>query len=85
VLGKGQRAWTDGGSFIAETGFRCRHVGRFLGVPPTGTLFKLSFVVVVAFREGLMMGERFYYSLDQLLTRLGVPARAPYAGETANY
>ena len=79
----GRRAWADDGSLIAETGFSCRHIGPFLGVPATQRLFKLRFVVIVSFKAGLMMGERFYYSLDELLEHLGQPNRKPYMGEAA--
>ena len=79
----GRRAWMDDGSFIAETGFACRHIGPFLGIAATQRVFKLRFVVIVSFRDGLMMGERFYYSLDELLEQLGQPNRKPYLGEVA--
>ena len=81
---EGERAaWTADGSLIAETGFACRHIGPFLGIAPTRRTFKLRFVVVVSFRDGLMLGERFYYSLDVLLKHLGQPGRAPYVGGAA--
>jgi steroid delta-isomerase-like uncharacterized protein len=79
----GRRAWADDGSLIAETGFACRHIGPFLGIAATQRMFKLRFVVIVSFRDGLMMGERFYYSLDELLEHLGQPNRKPYPGEAA--
>ncbi len=79
----GRRAWADDGSLIAETGFACRHIGPFLGIAATQRMFKLRFVVIVSFRDGLMMGERFYYSLDELLEHLGQPNRKPYLGEAA--
>ena len=83
VASENRSGWLPDGSFIAETGFRCRHIGTFLDIPATGHKFRLSFVVVVSFRDGLMLGERFYYSLDRLLQELGVAPRAPYAGEAA--
>jgi ketosteroid isomerase-like protein len=83
VASENRSGWLPDGSFIAETGFRCRHVGTFLDIPATGRSFRLSFVVVVSFRDGLMLGERFYYSLDGLLMKLGAAPRAPYAGEAA--
>ena len=79
----GRRAWADDGSMMAETGFACRHIGPFLGVPATQRVFKLRFVVIVSFREGLMLGERFYYSLDALLGHLGQRTREPYEGQAA--
>jgi SnoaL-like domain len=81
VASENRSGWLPDGSFIAETGFRCRHIGTFLDIPATGNKFRLSFVVVVSFRDGLMLGERFYYSLDSLLLKLGDARRAPYAGE----
>lgn len=83
VLPRGRRAFLNDGSMIAETGFRCRHIGTFLGVPATGHVFELPFVVVVSYRDGLMHGERFYYSLDRLLAGLGAATRPQYAGQTA--
>jgi len=83
VVERGRAAWTPDGTLIAESGFACRHVGPFLGVAATGRRFQLRFVVVVSFRDGLMQGERFYYSLDALLKHLGQPGRAPYAGDAA--
>ena len=66
----GRTAWAEDGSLIAESGFGCRHIGTFMGIPATGRVFNLRFCVIVAFRDGLMLGERFYYSPDALLKQL---------------
>lgn len=62
--------WADT-VFLAEATWRGTHIGDFLGVPATGKSIVQPFVVVVAFRDGLMVGERFYYDLASLLRQLG--------------
>jgi steroid delta-isomerase-like uncharacterized protein len=64
--------WTTTGPAVAETRFRGRHTGTFLGVPPTGLRIDVPFVIVVGFRDGLLDGERFYWNLATLLTQIGV-------------
>lgn len=53
-------------------------------VPATGRLFEFRFVVIVSFRDELMFGERFYYSLDDLLEPLGVKPHSQYRSEAAD-
>jgi steroid delta-isomerase-like uncharacterized protein len=71
--------WIDDETYVAEPQYTGRHVGEFLGLPPTGRSFTLPFVVFVKFRDGLFVEERFYYDLATLLRQLGVdrvdPAR----------
>lgn len=68
----GQKSyWTEDGSYIAEATFRGVHHGAFLGVAPSFRAIELPFVVIVAFRDGLMAGERFYYDLGTLMRQIG--------------
>jgi predicted ester cyclase len=68
----GSRRWTEDGTYIAEAQYRGRHIGRFLGIEPTGREIGFRFVVILGFRDGLMAGERFYYDLAHLPRQLGV-------------
>jgi steroid delta-isomerase-like uncharacterized protein len=68
---EGQRGFIDGSTFMAETRFRGRHHGEFLGVPASGREIELHVAVVVEVREGLMASERFYYDMGGLLRQLG--------------
>jgi steroid delta-isomerase-like uncharacterized protein len=85
--GAGQRAcWTDDGAYMAESTWHGRHVGRFLGIEPTGRTIVQPFVVVLTFKDGLMLGERFQYDLASLLRQIGadpIPALAGLAYRTA--
>jgi steroid delta-isomerase-like uncharacterized protein len=64
--------WTTDGLAIAETRFRGRHIGPFLGVAPTGRRIDVPMLIIVGFRKGLMNGERFYWNVATLLRQLGV-------------
>lgn len=85
--GAGQRGtWTDDEAYIAESTWHGRHIGRFLGIEPTGRAIVQPFVVVLTFRDGLMLSERFQYDLASLLRQIGpdpipalgtLPHRAP--------
>ena len=69
---------TDDG-YIAEATWHGRHVGPFLGIAPTGRTIVQPFVVVLSFRDGLMLSERFHYDLASLLRQIGaepIPALA---------
>lgn len=66
------RHWTTEGNMIAETRYVGTHTGEFFGVPATGRRLDLRLAVVIRFRDGLMLGERFYYDLAGLLAQLGV-------------
>jgi steroid delta-isomerase-like uncharacterized protein len=61
---------------IVETRFQGRHVGAFLGVPPTGREVDVPIAIFVEFGGGLMTGERFYWNLGTLLQQIGVGAPA---------
>jgi hypothetical protein len=45
---------------------------RYQGEAPTGAAVDFPIVTFLTFREGLLAGERFYYDLGGLLTRLHV-------------
>lgn len=73
--GPGQvAAWTAEDGYIAEATWHGRHVGPFLGIAPTGRPIVQPFVVVLSFRDGLMLGERFHYDLGALLRQIGGPS-----------
>jgi steroid delta-isomerase-like uncharacterized protein len=63
--------WTDDDRYIGEATWHGRHVGRFLGLEPTGRPIVHSFVVTLTFRDGLMLSERFQYDLASLLRQIG--------------
>ena len=70
--GPGQRAcWTEDNAYIAEATWHGKHVGRFLGIEPTGRTIVQPFVVVLTFKDGLMLSERFQYDLASLLRQIG--------------
>lgn len=70
--GEGQRAgWSDDGAYLAEATWHGRHIGTFLGVEATGRPIVQPFVVVLTFKHGLMLSERFHYDLGSLLRQLG--------------
>src|ERR1700682_602083 len=78
--GPGQwSAWTADDGYIAEATWHGRHVGPFLGVAPSGRTIVQPFVVVLSFKDGLMLSERFHYDLASLLRQIGaepIPALA---------
>ncbi|MCX7360849.1 MAG: ester cyclase [Alphaproteobacteria bacterium] len=78
--GAGQQAyWAADDVYIAEATWHGRHVGRFLGIEPSGRAIVQPFVVFLSFRDGLMAGERFHYDLASLLRQIGadpIPALA---------
>lgn len=69
-------AWTADDVCMAEATWHGRHIGRFLGIEPTGRTIVQPFVVVLGFRDGLMVSERFHYDLGALLRQIGGPALA---------
>jgi steroid delta-isomerase-like uncharacterized protein len=70
--GPGQvAAWTADDGYLAEATWHGRHVGSFLGIAPSGRPIVQPFVVVLSFRDGLMLGERFHYDLASLLRQIG--------------
>ena len=70
--GEGQLGgWSPDGFYMAEATWHGRHVGRFLGIEATGRAIVQPFVVVLTFKDGLMLGERFHYDLASLLRQIG--------------
>ena len=82
--GPGQvSAWTQDDVCMAEATWHGRHIGRFLNIEPTGRTILQPFVVVLAFKDGLMVSERFHYDLGSLLRQIGIASlpelgRLPY-------
>ena len=68
---EGKLYWSDDGVHIAESCFRGRHLGPFLGIAPTGREVEFRFAVFVTFRDGLIAGEKFYYDLAGILRQIG--------------
>ena len=69
---EGQRnAWIGDDGYIAEATWHGKHIGPYLGVAPTGRTIVQPFVVVLSFRDGLMLSERFHYDLGSLLRQIG--------------
>ncbi len=65
-------AWSaDGLGRLSEATWRGRHIGKFLGIEPTGRTIVQPFVVVLTFKDGLMLGERFHYDLAALVRQIG--------------
>lgn len=70
--GPGQIAsWTDEDSYIGEATWHGCHAGRFLGIEPTGRPIVQPFVVILTFKDGLMLSERFQYDLASLVRQIG--------------
>ena len=72
--------WTDDDRYIAEATWHGRHVGRFLDIAPTGRTIVQPFVVRLAFKDGLMLSERFQYDLASLLRQIGADPLPALAG-----
>ena len=66
---------------IVETTFVGQHIGRFLGIEPTGRDVAVPMTIYVDFRDGLLSGERFYWSLSSLMAQIGVALPWPAVGE----
>ena len=63
--------WTEDGCYIAEATWHGRHIGRFLGIEPSGRTVVQPFVVILKFKDGLMASETFHYDLASLLRQIG--------------
>jgi steroid delta-isomerase-like uncharacterized protein len=71
----------QGGDFyMAEATWHGKHIGPFLGIAPSGRTIVQPFVVVLTFRNGLMLGERFHYDLASLLRQIGAEPIPSLAG-----
>jgi hypothetical protein len=70
--GEGQRGgWLEDGGYMAEATWHGRHIGRFLGIEPTGRAIVQPFVGTLTVKDGLMLSERFQYDLASLLRQIG--------------
>jgi predicted ester cyclase len=69
--GEDRSYWTEDGIGIGEGRFYGKHTGDFLGIPPTAKPVAFRFTVFVTYRDGLMVGERFYYDLAGVLRQIG--------------
>lgn len=63
--------WLGSERYVAEAQHTGVHRGPFLGIPASGKPITLPFTVFVTFRDGLFLGERFYYDLSSLLRQIG--------------
>lgn len=77
------RHWSREGHMVAETTYVGVHDGDFHGLAPTGRAIELRLAVVITFKDGLMLGERFYYDTGALFSQLGL-VRAPAATRLAS-
>jgi steroid delta-isomerase-like uncharacterized protein len=55
---------------IVETRFLGKHCGPYQGMAASNRVIDLPVVIFVAFRDGLMSGERFYYDRATLLAQI---------------
>jgi steroid delta-isomerase-like uncharacterized protein len=56
---------------VAETTWRGKHGGPFLGIAPTGRSIAVPVILVAELRDGLMSGERIYWDRATVLEQLG--------------
>jgi steroid delta-isomerase-like uncharacterized protein len=70
----GARHWTTEGNMVAEATYVGVHIGDFYGLPATGRSIEIRLAVVITFKDGLMVGERFYYDTGALFSQLGISA-----------
>jgi steroid delta-isomerase-like uncharacterized protein len=56
---------------VAETTWRGKHGGEFLGIVPTGRSIAVPVILVAELRDGLMAGERVYWDRATVLEQLG--------------
>lgn len=66
--------WVNEDMAIGEAEFVGTHKGSFLGIPATGRSIRFRFTVIVRFKDGLLLGERFSYDLNDILNQIGHPA-----------
>lgn len=62
--------WLGPERYVAEAQHTGIHRGAFLGIPASGRPIAQPFTVFVTFRDGLFLGERFYYDLSSLLRQI---------------
>jgi steroid delta-isomerase-like uncharacterized protein len=56
---------------VAETTWRGKHGGAFMGIEPTGRSIEVPVILVAELRDGLMGGERIYWDRATVLVQLG--------------
>jgi steroid delta-isomerase-like uncharacterized protein len=56
---------------VAETTWRGKHGGPFLGIAPTGRSIAVPVILVAELSDGLMSGERIYWDRATVLEQLG--------------
>lgn len=66
------RHWSIEGNMVAETRYVGVHTGDFYGLAATGKPVEIRLAVVITFKDGLMLGERFYYDTGALFAQLGL-------------
>lgn len=59
-----------GTAVVAETVWHGRHIGRFLGVEPTGKELSIPLVIVAELRDGLLAAERLYWDRATVVEQL---------------
>jgi steroid delta-isomerase-like uncharacterized protein len=64
---------TGGPFVVAETRWRGRHVGPFLGVEASGRSIDVPVAIVVEVRDGLMAAEKLYWDARSLLGQIQAP------------
>jgi steroid delta-isomerase-like uncharacterized protein len=65
-----RRHMISDGNVVSEARYRGVHHGSLFGEAPTGANVDFPIATFLTFRDGLLAGERFYYDLGALLTRL---------------
>lgn len=66
----GQRRYIDGDTFIVECRFEGLHHGEFMGAAASGQRIDLQVAVFVDASDGLMLTERFYYDMADLMAQI---------------
>jgi steroid delta-isomerase-like uncharacterized protein len=56
---------------VAETMWRGKHGGTFMGIEATGRSIEVPVILVAELRDGLMGGERIYWDRATVLEQLG--------------
>lgn len=65
---------TDQPVVVAETVWRGRHTGTFLGVEATGQPVSVPVVIVARLADGLLAHERLYWDRQHVLDQLRQPS-----------
>ena len=65
----------DRATIVAEVAGR--HIGTFLGLPPSGRAFRFPLVALLVFRDRAIVHERRIYDFTGLLVQVGVLKAKP--------